>query len=402
MRNNSTSKKIPLLIGFSIGLLGSGVGFGAIGAAALVPIWSIFILINKKFIVPYKKNIDFALFLTLSIGLLILGLVCSSLLSNSFEPARLIVIIFSYASIGILFFLCLVLFSEQQLISMLKGYVFGVITLGFIGISLVILFSDFSSSLNLTRHAADRLVLWMGANTLAMQFVFGFLSLNFLLQRSLIFNRSTLLSGLSSSILIAGVILTGSIGGFVILISVLIGLIAGKLVRGKSRVRYILRSALFLIFILFILFILWDTLPLQRIVAWLEIGFGSEALESGQRLSHWREGFRLVGLAPIVGHGVGAGNFLSQVGTIHNAYLLIWIEGGIVSVFGILMFFLFLSLPALKIPLKDAMILILFIFSMAMYLTIRTHGYQLYLWFPIAVVYSLLVGIKRVKVNAPT
>jgi O-antigen ligase len=274
------------------------------------------------------------------IALLILGLTVSSIINGSAIRGLIVSVQYLVAY----FVLAFVLLGQgrQRIHSLIKWFVAGMMFCETAGI--VVYFTQWDPTNGRMLSGSERLMSFLedpnaNANMIALTFPFIF----YLWVKRLVSSFAALLC---IAVLGTAVILTSSVGGLLITCAGLAVLFAANM-RLKTILRSFLAGGIVVIG-------LWaslgqDALPLtfqKRVATALTAGDVERAGTFSDRAVLMREALELIGRNPFI--GIGADEFRRNTAMnapVHNAYLIVWVEGGILALMGWL---LLLSLTPLS------------------------------------------------------
>jgi O-antigen ligase len=372
-------------LGVSVGLFQSSIGIAGLGLAPLIllPL----IAIGSHPVLPaYRVNERIeAQLLFISLWLLMCGLLLATLMSGSSSVTRAVVVVGQYMfTIGGFAYLIFNL-TLDKLSLLTKAYVYGTWVLVTASLVFYFVLPQYGYSLNFIHHSG-RLQMMENANSLATHVALA-------CGVVLLFARIWFIPGWLQicAVLASGltILITGSHGGMIIYLLIIVTAIATTTSIWMSCMCII---ATIMIFVsvreVDVARFASEIPPSARVLNTITVGL-AESSTFSERAALNEEAWRLIQKGPLIGHG--AGFFLENdplggvyaVGEPHNAYLLLWAEGGILGVLGLcgIVAALFLSIrgPFLSSNLLWAAIVCGFTLALAF----RTHAYQPWLWLPI-------------------
>lgn len=378
------------ITGFLVGFGGSGYGLGALGFAIIALVLAVFLIVKHKLVLRCGSERHFALALSTMFSVVPIGFMLSTFIAGGNEFRGLLVASASYMSIALLLVSSFVVFSNGQLISLLRGYAIGAVTLAALGTLLTVFAFDWLDGQGWVQYRDQRLTFWMGPNTLAMHFLFAYVSLIFLEMKKEGVFRSRLLTGVAMFLLIGGIVLTGSRAGALLGVLTVMLIVWFTILSQQKLVQSLITLSITFVLAVFSWGQLSNLRVYERLATWVQADSIEERLDAGSRAAHWFEGVRVVRENFVFGYGFGGSAEMSSVKhTLHNAFLLSWLDGGLLSFCGLVGVFCMLMYLSLRAPKKSRRILLLLTVLMFLYLNVRTHGYQLYLWFPLAMIFGL-------------
>lgn len=309
------------------------------------------ILINK---VTYLKNTSskkFLLILFLSGYLIILGYLISGIVSDN-PSWNTITTILQYAFVYIVFPFIFLHCTKYQLNKMVNAYLFGLIVIIAIGSFTMIFFNSFYLKMASLGYfiGTDRMGSFLGSNGLSKTIAISIPLLYLCLKESQIRIHTLYLY---IFLFIVGLVLTSSSGGsissllaYILLIT--LSTIATKKSSFKLLFKQIILSGILVLTIILLIQIdksnnlgITDKYE-DRIVDVILYEDISEVGSFQSKKSLMIQAWTIVTSSPII--GIGANSFrLTNIykETVHNIYLGLWVEAGIIGVIGILLFLLY-------------------------------------------------------------
>lgn len=382
------------LTGFTTGLFQSYMGIGAVGMAAFfMTVYFVIVCISQRKITLRLRNRLFSNILLISVVLMIMGLMISTIISSSEWAIRIFPIAIQYFFSFYIAYLFIASLNKRELDLLLTSYIVGGFVLAFLSIIIYLYAYDFGIQ-NLLIWRNGRLQMFSGANGLAPHMV--------LLSILLIYRIAVKqLSGLYYLLLMIPfyvITLTGSNSGVILYIVAVFGLLA--FIRGlKLKLILVMMAACGYLFLLNITHIseTYD-IPVLKRFDWINSGSVEEAGTYHERSEAIRVVWLYVMNNPIIGVGAGAagaeGVFTTEVSTglssqPHNVYVLLWAEGGIIAIVGLLGWLFAILFASLSVSGKQRMFILVTAFTLALAISMRAHSYQLWLTLPI----YLLIGM---------
>lgn len=316
--------------------------------------------------------------------LIVFGFALSAFFSMHQDLGRFAVIAGSYTFVLLILPLFLVGLCSPFRNEMVRGYVCGVAA--FIAISfLVYVFGfDFAKSHGLVT-ANDRLQMWMHPNHFPMHLILGMLVMAAEVLRS---RKGYLPFAVFFVLGTACILFAGSSGPLVILFAgIAMFLLA-------TRPKVALASGVILAGVVAILLVRFQTLVgdfdvLQR-YSWVLSGDVTQAGSYELRRVSRQASLREIAESPVIGLGPGMGATIlhsspdEELAAVHNSFILIWLEGGVIAGIGGVAWFAAAAYWALRLGWKQGRFALISLALVALYWMTRTHGYQAWSIVPIA------------------
>jgi len=394
-RRSTILSVLILLTGFTTGLFQSYMGIGAVGMAAFfITVYFVIVCVSQRKIILRLKNRLFSNMLLISVVLMIMGLMISTIISSSEWVIRVFPITIQYFFSYCIAYLFIASLNKRELELLLISYIVGGFVLAFLSIIIYLFAYDFGIQ-NLLIWRNGRLQMFSGANGLAPHMVL----LSILLIYKITIKQ---LSGIYYLLLVIPlyvITLTGSNTGIILFIVAVFGLLA--FVKGlKLKLILVMMAACGYLLLLNVAHISETyNIPVLKRFDWINSMNVEEAGTFQERSEAIRVAWLHVLNNPIIGVGAGAagsdGVFVTQMriaesSQAHNAYVLLWVEGGIVSIVGLLGWLLAIVFAGFSAQGKQRMFILVSAFTLALAISMRAHSYQLWLTLPI---YLLIVMI---------
>jgi O-antigen ligase len=394
-RRSTILSVLILLTGFTTGLFQSYMGIGAVGMAAFfITVYFVIVCVSQRKIILRLKNRLFSNMLLISVVLMIMGLMISTIISSSEWVIRVFPITIQYFFSYCIAYLFIASLNKRELELLLISYIVGGFVLAFLSIIIYLYAYDFGIQ-NLLIWRNGRLQMFSGANGLAPHMVL----LSILLIYKITIKQ---LSGIYYLLLVIPlyvITLTGSNTGIILFIVAVFGLLA--FVKGlKLKLILVMMAACGYLLLLNVAHISETyNIPVLKRFDWINSMNVEEAGTFQERSEAIRVAWLHVLNNPIIGVGAGAagsdGVFVTQMriaesSQAHNAYVLLWVEGGIVSIVGLLGWLLAIVFAGFSAQGKQRMFILVSAFTLALAISMRAHSYQLWLTLPI---YLLIVMI---------
>lgn len=370
------------LMGFMLGAAPASLGPGAIGTSPFfVAILSFFWLMKYQGSSIMKETEKGPLIvLLLSTSLLTVGFLGATILNQPADLSETWIVTGQYMFSLFVFPLFCVVVARINSAAALRGYAIGFMCLILTAIVIYFGFYDWGRALGWIR-SNSRLELWLGPNTLAIHIIIGiFVSWEWLksVQSPTAYRVFLLAAALLT------LFLTGSIGGVLIAA-------AGLFVR--LLLTHPLKAVVIVPIIgtigLLTLGALVENSNLQVLqrMSWVFGGDLSDAGSYSERLDLNSIALQMLEEQPAA--GIGAGKAKQYFPTlVHNAILLVWLEGGIVAALGLLLAPLAFIMWAITTDKHLKGTAIALVFMIFLYWLTRTHAYQIYLYGPLALLLS--------------
>jgi O-antigen ligase len=341
----------------------------------LKQVWNLAVFLFFLGFLISSFNSDFIRFITLIIQYLFCFLVLSSVITN------------------------LVKNDIDYLFLLIKSYVAGIATVSLIGIILYFFFPDIS--INYSTSALRRMgSLMYNPNQLASNIATAFLFLLFLIERKKV---NLAFKAFCMFCLLLGMALTSSFGGILALLS---GTIVFFII-GKNRA--VVLNLIVVGIVSIIVFSFFIPLPevfSERVINNLKATDVADLGSYEARVKLAEKAWDFISANPIT--GVGADNFIEAShmhNDVHNGYILIWVEGGILSIFGLILITLIFPLYAFLFGSadfkKDKLNLysVSFAFTLLFILNISSHTqfYGRYWFVPFFLLLNYITISKNLK-----
>jgi len=378
--------------GFAVAFLMSAGGPGVVGPAWIFVILAFLLLAlrsrNVRSVPPLPLGVYISMF---GGGLVLFGLVLSSLLSMSFDLERLVSVAFSYSLLFALLPLVFLSIGKHAAFSALWGYLVGLVFLAAFSVVIYFGFQLVAEERQWVQFLTNRLTLWDGANRLATHFVVGALVLLFLFERRYgnpyLKAPAALAALVGVGLFFIVILLTGSVAALLIFLLIIPAAILFSGIGSKLKI-----GALVVSVVLVTVLHIFEALPAAERVSSMLSGGISGATEHGDRITLMKTAFGWIGEAPVFGHGVGSVATRDDFEILpHNTFLLLWLEGGLLAFLGGILFVVGLFVTAVRASGRYRIYLVSVCFVILGYWQVRTHGYQIFIFFPVFL--TLLLGV---------
>lgn len=400
-------KSIPILsaliflTGFTTGLFQSSLGVGAVGMGVFfIATYLIITGVSQKKIILRIRNRLFSNMLLISVVLMIVGLMISTIISSNELAIRVFPIAIQYFFSFYIAYIFVASLNKRELEWLLSSYLLGGFVLAFVSIIIYLFAYDYGVK-NLLIWKNGRLQMFSGANGLGPHMV--------LLSVLLIYKISAKqMSGFYYLLLVVPffvITLTGSNTGLILFIVAVFGLLA--FVRGLKLKLILVMLAAFGYLLLLNIVYFSDThdIHVLKRFDWINSADMGQAGTFDERSEVIRIVWLHVMNNPIIGVGAGSagatgvfatqipGGFSSQP---HNAYVLLWAEGGIVAILGLLTWLLTILLVSFWLKGNQRMFILFAAFILILTLSMRAHSYQLWLTLPIYLIIVMIFHERQV------
>lgn len=368
-----------------------------IGGVNFVASDFLFAFATPVFIFKYRhaklvQNVKLRLLLFLAIFLFFIGFI----ISVNYSQTETFLVNFAQYAFGFLIVPFLIIRfcrnETEYLNKVLLSFVLGMVTLGVIGIILYYFFP--SLVVDFSTGATRRMGSLMGNPNQFASFISITIIIVLYLKAKKVISR--LVSALMLGVLTFSLLLTGSIGGLLILgVSLIVYFF---FVKGFKSAFY-----LFSIVVLAVGAYNSDLIP-ETLSKRISGNSTTKSLGSYEyRMGLNRKAWATISDRPLL--GVGLGNFKRHTDSkhdVHNAILLVWAEGGIASIVGLFILFatlLFYSVRLMGTSKHEAGFLAAMIFGVIMGLLVHTHFYARCWFIPLSFIIIILnIEHKNAKV----
>lgn len=377
---------LAFLMGFFVGFA-PNFGFGGIGLAPLFAFAIVILKLGTRGnLYITRKHLFPIIGFSMATLLIVSGLGISSIFSESYEDVRIFVIGGQYL-ISLLFFIVLLsMLDHPSIVTAIKGYLYGGIALVFVSIVVFLFFHDIGRSMGWIR-STNRIHMWMGPNgfanhlTLVAMFVlywYGILQKKYYLAVPLVMFFFVL------------ILMSGSNGGLLLFVfgAVLMSFIVDRrmfLVVGGGIIAF----SILIFFNIELLVQEYGLRVLHRFM-WTQDFNHTNIGSLSSRVETFEHAWQYIIVSPILGAGAGAAHAFGILHTgvggsqqVHNTFLLLWLEGGILSLLGVLLIFCFMTGVAIKFKGSMRLFILLNIALLFLSLMMNSHFYAVWRLMPL-------------------